>query len=99
MQVFYEYIFCSGVVHSNFGIFTSYSRQMLQVVGSNKIGDFEGVLAVEEDEDFPNPVEYLKDEVKPEGGAAHRALSFNRGQLHPVVCFFLQATRVVCSVL
>ena len=48
MQVLYEYIFCSGV----FGIFTSYPRQLLQVVGSKKIGDVEGVLAVEEDENF-----------------------------------------------
>ena len=62
MQVLYEYIFCSGVVHSNFGIFTS----LLQVVGSKKIGDVEGVLAVEEDENFLNPMEYLKDEVKHE---------------------------------
>ena len=66
MQVLYEYIFCSGVVHSNFGIFTSYPLQLLQVVGSKKIGDVEGVLAVEEDENFLNPMEYLKDEVKHE---------------------------------
>ena len=63
MKVLYEYIFCCGGVHSNFGIFTNYPRRMLHVVGSDMIGDIDGVLAVEEDENFPDPLQYLKDEV------------------------------------
>ena len=63
MQVLYEYIFCCGRVHSNFGIFTSYPRRMLQLVGSDLLSDINGVLAVEEDVNFPDPLQYLQDEV------------------------------------
>ena len=63
MQVLYEYIFCCGMVHSNFGIFTSYPRQLLPMVGTHKIGDVDGVFAVEEDDNFPDPIQYLRDEV------------------------------------
>ena len=36
---------------------------MLRVVGSDLICDIDRVLAVEEDENFPDPLQYLKDEV------------------------------------
>ena len=62
-QVLYQYIFCCGQVNSNFGIFTIYPRRMIKFVGSDLIGDIDSVLRVEEDENFPDPLQYLKDEV------------------------------------
>ena len=44
------------------GFFTIYPRQLLPTTGLHKISDVTGVLAVEDDV-FPDPLEYLKEEV------------------------------------
>ena len=57
-QVLHEYIFCSGMVHGHFGIFNVYPRRLLPT--TEKIGDVESLLVVEEDESFPDPLQYLQ---------------------------------------
>ena len=44
------------------GFLTIYPRQLLPTTGLHKISDVTGVLAVE-DNVFPDPLEYLKEEV------------------------------------
>lgn len=40
-----------------------HSKKLLPTVGSQKIGDVDGILTVEEDDNFLDPLQY-KDEVK-----------------------------------
>ena len=42
---------------------TIFPRKLLPTTGLQKIGDIGSVLAVEEDELFPDPLLYLKEEV------------------------------------
>ena len=60
MQALYEYIFCTSSVAGPFGILSLFPRKLLPTFGSHKIADVEGVLVVEEDDSFPDPLTYLE---------------------------------------
>ena len=59
MQALYEYVFCTSSVGGSFGIFSLFPRKLLPTFGSHKIADVDGVLVVEEDDSFPDPLTYL----------------------------------------
>ena len=63
MQALYECVFCSGLVSDSFGVFSQFPRKLLPTYGSHKIADVDGILVVEEDDSFPDPLINLGVEV------------------------------------
>ena len=60
MQALYECVFCSGLVSDSFGVFSQLPRKLLPTYyGSHKIAGVDGILVVEEDDSFPDPLIYL----------------------------------------
>lgn len=63
IQALYEYVFCTGKVHGPFGVFSMFPRELLPTTGPHEISRVVGVLAVEEDDSFPDPLTYLDTDV------------------------------------
>ena len=64
IQVLYEFVFAKSTLDTGFTIATTFPRNVISVMSDTSIGDLhlQGLLAVTNEEDSPQPLSYLTHE-------------------------------------
>ena len=64
LQVLYEFVFARSTLDAGFTIATTFPRNVISVMSDVSIGDLhlQGLLAVTNEEDSPQPLSYLTHE-------------------------------------